>query len=282
MAHPETQYLDLIQRILDEGHDQSDRTGVGTRAVFGAQMRFPMSKGFPLLTTKKLHIKSIIHELIWFLNGDTNIKYLKDNKVRIWDEWADENGDLGPVYGYQWRHWAKYNVHVEENGQILYTKDSGGIDQIAELVNTLKKNPASRRMIVSAWNPQDVPKMALPPCHTMWQCAVHGNKLHLQLYQRSADLFLGVPFNIASYALLLHMLADQAGLEAGDFIWTGGDVHIYKNHFDQVRLQMSRTPYDFPTLKILRKPDSIDGYRFEDFAFENYQAHPHIAGEVAV
>lgn len=266
--HPETQYLDLIRRILDEGVQREDRTGTGTLAVFGHQMRFNLAKGFPLLTTKKLHYRSIAIELLWFLRGDTNVKWLQDNKVSIWDEWADENGDLGPVYGKQWRDWV--------------SADGRHIDQIAELVRLIKKDPTSRRQVVSAWNVGDLASMKLAPCHCLFQTAVMGGKLHLQLYQRSCDVFLGVPFNIASYALLQMLLAHQCDLEPGDFVWTGGDVHIYSNHLEQVKTQITRTPYPFPHLRILRKPDSIDGYRFEDFELLNYEAHPHIKGAVAV
>ena len=262
------QYHDLIRRILAEGAEQDDRTGVGTLAVFGHQMRFDLADGFPLVTTKKLHLRSIIHELLWFLRGDTNIAYLKENSVSIWDEWADENGNLGPVYGKQWRDWE--------------TADGRHIDQIAALIQEIQANPASRRQIVSAWNPGDLARMALAPCHCLFQTAVSKGRLHLQLYQRSCDVFLGLPFNIASYALLLSMLAQQCGLEAGEFIWTGGDVHIYKNHLDQVRLQISRAPYPLPSLRINRLPPAIDGYRFDDFEITGYQSHPHIKGEIAV
>ncbi len=262
------QYHDLIRRILAEGAEQADRTGVGTLAVFGHQMRFDLADGFPLVTTKKLHLRSIIHELLWFLRGDTNIAYLKENKVSIWDEWADENGGLGPVYGKQWRDWE--------------TADGRHIDQIAALIQEIKANPASRRQIVSAWNVGDLPAMALAPCHCLFQTAVSRGRLHLQLYQRSCDVFLGLPFNIASYALLTHMLAQQCGLEPGEFVWTGGDTHIYKNHLDQVRLQISREPYPLPKMRITRQPASIGQYRYEDFEIAGYQAHPHIKGEIAV
>lgn len=261
-------YLDLMQHILDHGVEQHDRTGVGTKSVFGHQMRFDLSKGFPLLTTKKLHVRSIFIELLWFLNGDTNIKWLNDNKVSIWDEWADENGDLGPVYGKQWRRWE--------------TAAGTSVDQIKILVEQLKTNPASRRQIVTAWNPGELDRMALAPCHCLFQTWVGNGKLSLQLYQRSADVFLGVPFNIASYALLTHLLAEQAGLEVGEFIWTGGDCHLYSNHLDQARLQLSRTPGPPPKLIIKSKPDTIDGYTYEDFAIESYIADPHIAAPVAV
>jgi thymidylate synthase len=261
-------YLDLIRRILDDGVERPDRTGVGTLGVFGHQMRFNLADGFPLVTTKKLHLRSIIHELLWFLRGDTNVQYLRDHGVTIWDEWADENGDLGPVYGKQWRAWE--GAFGQE------------IDQIAWLVDEIRHNPNSRRTIVSAWNVAALPEMALVPCHALWQTSVMGGRLHLQLYQRSADVFLGVPFNIASYALLLHMLAQQCDLEPGDFIWTGGDCHIYSNHLEQVRLQIGREPYPLPKLQIKRRPDSIFGYGFDDFEITGYQSHPHIKGEVAV
>ena len=261
-------YLDLMQHILDHGVEQHDRTGVGTRSVFGHQMRFDLAQGFPLITTKKVHLRSIIIELLWFLNGDTNTKWLKDNKVSIWDEWADEKGDLGPVYGKQWRNWE--------------TADGSSVDQIKQLVDQLKTNPASRRQIVTAWNPGEIERMALAPCHCLFQTWVGNGKLSLQLYQRSADVFLGVPFNIASYALLTHMLAEQAGLGVGEFIWTGGDCHLYSNHIEQAHLQLSRAPGPLPKLKIARKPDSIDGYRYEDFMIEGYEAQPHIAAPVAV
>jgi thymidylate synthase len=267
-SHPENQYLDLIRRILDEGVQRPDRTGTGTLAVFGHQMRFNLAQGFPLLTTKKLHYRSIAIELLWFLRGDTNIKWLKENKVSIWDEWADENGDLGPIYGKQWRDWV--------------AADGRHIDQIAQLVELLRRDPGSRRQIVSAWNVGDLPAMNLSPCHCLFQTTVMNGKLHLQLYQRSCDVFLGVPFNIASYALLQVLLAHQCDLEPGDFIWTGGDVHIYLNHLDQVKLQITRTPFPFPQLRINRKPGNIDGYRFEDFELIGYESHPHIKGEVAV
>ena len=261
-------YLDLLQRVLDEGVEQQDRTGVGTRAVFGHQMRFDLADGFPLLTTKKLHLRSIIVELLWFLRGDTNIGYLHEHKVSIWDEWADANGDLGPVYGKQWRDWA--------------TADGRHIDQIAGLIEQIRNHPASRRQIVSAWNPGDLHAMALAPCHCLFQTAVHGGRLHLQLYQRSCDVFLGVPFNIASYALLLLMLAQQCDLEPGTFVWTGGDVHIYSNHMEQVQQQLGREPYPLPRMQIKRRPPSIDSYALEDFELLDYQAHPHIRGAVAV
>ncbi len=256
-------YHTLLKTILEEGTNKSDRTGTGTRSIFGYQMRFNLQKGFPLLTTKKVHLKSIVHELIWFLKGDTNIKYLKENGVSIWDEWADENGNLGKVYGAQWRNF-------------------GGIDQINELVYSLKNNPDSRRMIVSAWNPVDVPTMALPPCHTLWQCYVADNKLSLQLYQRSADVFLGLPFNIASYALLTHMLAQVSGLEVGDLIMTLGDAHLYSNHFEQANLQLSREERELPTLEINKEINSIFDFKYEDIIIKNYNPHPAIKAKVAV
>ena len=262
------QYLDLLTRVKSEGVLRSDRTGTGTYSVFGHQMRFNMSDGFPLLTTKKLHLKSIIHELLWFLNGDTNIKYLKDNGVRIWDEWADENGDLGPVYGVQWRAWP--------NG------DGGAIDQISQIVDQIKNTPDSRRIIVCAWNVAQVDDMKLPPCHCMFQFYVANGRLSLQLYQRSADIFLGVPFNIASYALLLQMMAQVCDLEAGDFIHTLGDAHIYTNHMEQIELQLTREPYALPRMKINPEVKSIFDFKYEDFQLENYEAHPHIKGIVAV
>ncbi len=257
------QYLEVLQQILDHGTPSDDRTGTGTLSLFGAQMRFDLDAGFPLVTTKKVHLKSIIHELLWFLSGDTNIGYLRDNGVRIWDEWADAQGDLGPVYGKQWR-------------------DFGGVDQIAELVRGIRETPDSRRLIVSAWNPVDVPAMALPPCHTIWQVRALGGRLHLQLYQRSADMFLGVPFNIASYALLLMMLAQVTGLRPGVFVHTLGDAHIYSNHMEQVREQLSRSPRPLPQMRILRNPGSIFAYRYEDFQLENYDPHPAIRAPVAV
>jgi thymidylate synthase len=263
--HP---YLDLMRHVLENGHEKSDRTGTGTRSVFGWQMRFDLGKGFPLLTTKKLHTKSIIHELLWFLQGDTNIAYLKANGVRIWDEWADENGNLGPVYGHQWRHWPK--------------PDGGEVDQIAQLVRDLKNNPDSRRHIVSAWNPGDIPQMKLPPCHALFQFYVAGGKLSCQLYQRSADIFLGVPFNIASYALLTHMLAQVCGYQVGDFVHTLGDAHLYNNHFDQARLQLSREERPLPRLQLNPEVKDIFAFRFEDISIEGYDPHPHIAAPVAV
>lgn len=262
------QYLDFLRHIRDHGVKKSDRTGTGTLSVFAYQMRFDLAKGFPLVTTKKLSLRSIIHELLWFLQGNTNVRYLHENKVTIWDEWADANGDLGPVYGKQWRAWG--------------TKENKTIDQMSELVTQIKTNPDSRRLIVSAWNVGELSKMALPPCHLLMQFYVANNKLSCQLYQRSADSFLGVPFNIASYSLLTHMLAQQCDLDVGEFIWTGGDCHIYVNHLEQVNLQLSREPLSLPQLKLQRKPDSLFDYRYEDFEIINYQAHPHIKGEVAV
>jgi thymidylate synthase len=262
------QYLDLMKHVLETGTQKHDRTGTGTLSVFGYQMRFNLQDGFPLVTTKKLHLKSIIHELIWFLQGDTNIKYLKDNGVRIWDEWADENGDLGPVYGHQWRSWP--------------TPDGGHIDQITQVVNTIKKNPDSRRIIVSAWNVSEVNKMALPPCHSLFQFYVADGKLSCQLYQRSADIFLGVPFNIASYALLTMMMAQVCDLQPGDFIHTFGDAHLYNNHIEQANLQLSREPRPLPTMKINPDVKDIFAFKFEDFTLENYDPWPHIKGAVAV
>jgi len=272
------QYLDLIRYVSEKGVEKGDRTGTGTKSVFGYQMRFDLSEGFPMLTTKKLHLKSIIHELLWFLKGDTNISYLKENKVNIWNAWADENGDLGPVYGHQWRNW-----------------NSEGIDQIAELIHTIKTNPDSRRMLISAWNPSVLPdtsvsfsenvangKAALPPCHAFFQFYVSNGKLSCQLYQRSADIFLGVPFNIASYALFAMMVAQVCGLEYGDFIHTFGDAHIYNNHAEQIALQLSRAPKNLPTMKINPAVKSIFDFTFEDFTLENYEPHPHIKGKVSV
>ncbi len=262
------QYLDLLNDILISGTTKADRTGTGTLSVFGRQLRFDLSEGFPLVTTKKLHLRSIIYELLWFLKGDTNIKYLKDHGVSIWDEWADENGDLGPVYGSQWRSWP--------------APDGRHIDQISQVLNQIKSKPDSRRHIVSAWNPAEVDKMALPPCHALFQFYVADGKLSCQLYQRSADYFLGVPFNIASYALLTYMVAQQCDLLPGDFVWTGGDVHLYSNHLEQAKLQLSRTPYPLPQLVIKRKPSSLFDYEFEDFEIVNYQAHPSIKAPIAV
>ncbi len=262
------QYLDLLRRVLDEGVRKEDRTGTGTVSIFGHQIRFRMGDGFPVLTTKKLHLKSIIHELLWFLNGDTNVKYLNDNGVRIWNEWADEDGNLGHIYGYQWRSWPDYN--------------GGHIDQITQVVNTIQNNPDSRRIIVSSWNVADIPNMNLPPCHAFFQFYVADGKLSLQLYQRSADIFLGVPFNIASYALLLKMMAQVTGLEEGDFIHTFGDAHIYLNHLEQVKLQLSREPRPLPEMKVNPDVKDIFSFRFDDFELVNYDPHPHIKGEVAV
>lgn len=262
------QYFDLLQHVMANGALKSDRTGTGTKSVFGYQMRFNLEDGFPMLTTKKLHLKSIVYELLWFLNGDTNVKYLQDNGVRIWNEWADENGDLGHIYGYQWRSWPDYN--------------GGFIDQITEAVETIKHNPDSRRIIVSAWNVADIPMMNLPPCHAFFQFYVANGKLSLQLYQRSADIFLGVPFNIASYALLLMMVAQVTGLEAGEFVHTLGDAHIYTNHFDQVAEQLSRTPRALPRMIINPDVKSIFDFKFEDFKLESYDPLPHIKATVAV
>jgi thymidylate synthase len=262
------QYHQLLQHILDNGVSKTDRTGTGTISCFGYQMRFDLSKGFPLVTTKKLHLKSIIYELLWFLNGDTNIKYLNDNGVRIWNEWADENGNLGPVYGKQWRSWEGADGKV--------------IDQISDVITQLKTTPDSRRMIVSAWNVAELPEMALMPCHSLFQFYVADGKLSCQLYQRSADVFLGVPFNIASYALLTMMVAQVCNLEYGDFVHTFGDVHLYNNHIEQAKLQLSRTPYSLPTMKINPAVKDIFGFSFKDFTLENYQFYPHIKAEVAV
>ena len=272
------QYLDLVRHVIDYGVGKSDRTGTGTKSVFGYQMRFDLSEGFPMVTTKKLHLKSIIYELLWFLKGDTNIGYLKENGVRIWNEWADENGDLGPVYGHQWRNWNSENI-----------------DQIKDVIKTLKHNPDSRRLLVSAWNPSVMPepsksfaenvangKAALPPCHAFFQFYVANGKLSCQLYQRSADVFLGVPFNIASYALLTHMMAQACGYQPGDFIHTFGDAHIYTNHMEQIKLQLSRKPKALPTLKINPNKTDLFDFEFSDFTIENYEPHPHIKGTVAV
>lgn len=262
------QYLDLLDRILKEGTLKSDRTGTGTLSIFGHQMRFNLEEGFPVLTTKKLHLKSIIYELLWFLRGDTNVHYLQDHGVRIWNEWADENGELGPVYGHQWRSWPDY--------------DGGTIDQISRVVDQIRHNPDSRRMIVSAWNVAEVEDMALPPCHTLFQFYVANGRLSLQLYQRSADTFLGVPFNIASYALLLQMMAQVTGLKAGDFIHTTGDTHIYTNHLEQVRLQLTRTPRPLPKLWLNPEVKDIFDFQYEDIRLENYDSWPHIPGKVSV
>ena len=262
------QYHDLMKEVLAKGVKKSDRTGTGTLSVFGHQMRFNLADGFPMVTTKKLHLKSIIYELLWFLKGSTDNNWLKERGVSIWNEWAAPDGDLGPIYGYQWRSWPA------PNGQ--------HIDQISEILETIKKNPDSRRIIVSAWNVADIPRMALAPCHAFFQFYVADGKLSCQLYQRSADIFLGVPFNIASYALLTHMVAQQCNLEVGDFIWTGGDCHLYSNHLEQVDLQLSRDFYRLPKLKILRKPDSLFDYEFEDFEIASYESHPHIKAPVAI
>lgn len=262
------QYLDLLQHVLDNGVDRGDRTGTGTRGVFGYQMRFDLGEGFPVLTTKKLHLRSIIHELLWFLAGDTNIRYLNENGVTIWDEWADENGDLGPVYGSQWRSWP--------------TPDGGSIDQIANVVEQIRTNPNSRRLVVTAWNPAEVDNMALPPCHCLFQFHVAHGKLSCQLYQRSADIFLGVPFNIASYALLTMMVAQVTGLKAGEFIHTLGDAHLYSNHFDQAREQLTRTPKPLPTMRINPEVTDLFAFKFSDFTLENYVADPSIKAPIAV
>ncbi len=262
------QYLELMRHVLNHGTEKTDRTGTGTRSVFGHQMRFNLADGFPLVTTKKLHLRSIIHELLWFLQGSSNIAYLKENGVTIWDEWADSNGELGPVYGVQWRSWP--------------LPDGSHIDQIAQVVNQIKNNPDSRRLIVSAWNVADIPNMKLPPCHAFFQFYVADGKLSCQLYQRSADIFLGVPFNIASYALLTHMVAQQCDLAVGDFVWTGGDCHLYSNHFEQAQLQLTREPFPLPELKIKRRPEDLFGYVFDDFEIINYQSHAHIKAPVAI
>ncbi len=262
------QYLDLLRYVLDNGKPREDRTGTGTKSVFGYQMRFNLAEGFPVVTTKKLHLKSIIHELLWFLSGNTNVKYLKDNGVRIWNEWADENGDLGHIYGYQWRSWP--------------TPEGNSVDQISQLIENIKTNPTSRRLIVSAWNVGDLDKMNLPPCHLLFQFYVIDGKLSCQLYQRSADVFLGVPFNIASYALLTMMVSQVTGLKPGDFVHTFGDAHIYNNHFEQVNLQLSHTPFALPQMVINADVKSIFDFKYEDFELVNYQSHPHIKGEVSI
>ena len=262
------QYLDLMRHVRDHGHRKTDRTGTGTLSVFGWQSRYDLGAGFPLVTTKKLHLRSIIHELLWFIRGETNVQYLRDNKVTIWDEWADGNGDLGPVYGAQWRSWPK--------------RDGSTLDQLAEVIAAIKKSPDSRRLIVTAWNPADVDRQALPPCHCLFQFYVAGGRLSCQLYQRSADIFLGVPFNIASYALLTHMIAHVTGLKAGDFVHTLGDAHLYLNHLEQVDAQLGREPLPLPRLVIRRDVKAIDDFRFEDFEIAGYQSHPHIAAAVAV
>ncbi|MGP9683704.1 thymidylate synthase [Brachybacterium sp. AOP3-A1-3] len=263
-----TPYEDLLREVMETGNAKSDRTGTGTRSLFGKQIRFDLTQGFPLITTKRVHTRSIILELLWFLRGDTNARWLQEQGVSIWDEWADENGDLGPIYGAQWRSWP--------------TADGAVIDQISDVVEQIRTNPDSRRLIVSAWNPADIPQMALAPCHALFQFEVHDGKLSCQLYQRSADLFLGVPFNIASYALLTHMIAQQTDLEVGDFVWTGGDCHIYDNHVEQVTRQLSREPFPYPTLTIGRRPESILDYELEDFEIEGYQHHKGIKAPVAV
>jgi thymidylate synthase len=262
------QYEDFMRHVFEHGVHKTDRTGTGTRSWFGYQMRFDLREGFPLVTTKKLHLRSIIHELLWFLQGSSNVGYLRDNKVTIWDEWARDDGELGPVYGVQWRSWP--------------TPDGGSIDQISQVVQQIRSNPDSRRLIVSAWNVSDIPKMALPPCHLLFQFYVAEGRLSCQLYQRSCDIFLGVPFNIASYALLTHMVAQQCDLEVGDFVWTGGDCHIYSNHREQVLEQLAREPRPYPRLVITRRPPSLFDYAFEDFAIEGYDPHPHIKAPVAV
>jgi thymidylate synthase len=262
------QYEDFMRHVFERGADKRDRTGTGTRSVFGYQMRFPLGEGFPLVTTKKLHLRSIIHELLWFLRGESNVRYLHENSVTIWDEWADEHGELGPVYGVQWRSWP--------------TPDGGHVDQIAGVLREIRANPDSRRLIVSAWNVGELPKMRLPPCHLLFQFYVADGRLSCQLYQRSCDIFLGVPFNIASYSLLTHMVAQQCDLDVGDFVWTGGDCHIYANHFEQVREQLSRAPRAFPKLVIRRRPPTLFDYRFDDFEIVDYDPHPHIRAPVAV
>jgi thymidylate synthase len=262
------QYLDFMRHVREHGEPKNDRTGTGTLSVFGYQMRFDLRAGFPLLTTKKLHIRSIIYELLWFLAGDTNVRYLRDNGVTIWDEWADANGDLGPIYGYQWRSWP--------------APDGRHIDQLSDVLAQIRRNPDSRRLIVSAWNVGDIPRMKLPPCHAFFQFNVTGGRLSCQLYQRSADIFLGVPFNIASYALLTHLVAQQCDLAVGDFIWVGGDCHLYSNHLDQVATQLAREPYPLPRLNIKRRPPSLYDYRFDDFEIADYRSHPAIRAAVAV
>jgi len=262
------QYLDMMRLVRDTGARKEDRTGTGTLSVFGHQMRFDLSRGFPLVTTKKLHLRSIIHELLWFLRGDSNIQYLKDNGVSIWDEWADDNGELGPVYGVQWRNWP--------------TPDGGSVDQISQIMQQLREDPDSRRIILSAWNVGVIDKMALPPCHCLFQFWVAEGKLSCQLYQRSCDIFIGVPFNIASYALLTHMLAQQADLGVGDFVWTGGDCHLYSNHIEQADEQLQREPLPLPRLAIKRRPPSIFDYEYDDFEILNYESHPHIKAAIAV
>jgi thymidylate synthase len=262
------QYEDFMRHVYEHGQTKTDRTGTGTRSVFGYQMRFDLSEGFPLVTTKKLHTKSIFIELLWFLRGDSNVRWLQERGVSIWDEWADADGNLGPVYGVQWRSWP--------------TRSGGHIDQISQIVRQIRETPDSRRLIVSAWNVGDIPDMALPPCHALFQFYVANGKLSCQLYQRSADIFLGVPFNIASYALLTHMVAQQCDLDVGDFVWTGGDCHLYSNHFEQARLQLARTPFPYPRLNIRRRPPSLFEYEYDDFEIAGYQSHPHIKAPVAV
>jgi len=261
-------YLDLMRHVLDKGTPKSDRTGTGTLSVFGWQMRFDLQEGFPLVTTKKLHLRSIIHELLWFLQGSTNTAYLRENGVSIWDEWANADGELGPIYGYQWRHWP--------------SAEGSAIDQMADVVRRIRQDPDSRRLIVSAWNVADLPKMALAPCHAFFQFYVAGGRLSCQMYQRTADIFLGVPFNIASYALLTHMVAQQCDLQVGEFVWTGGDCHLYTNHLEQARLQLEREPYPLPRLVLHRRPETLFDYRFDDFEIVDYQSHPHIKAPVAV
>ncbi|SMP51644.1 thymidylate synthase [Neorhodopirellula lusitana] len=277
------EYLQLLDEVLHDGIDRDDRTGVGTRSLFGRQMRFDLADGFPLLTTKKLHVRSIIYELLWFLRGDTNIQWLQENGVRIWDEWADENGDLGPVYGHQWRSWPLPAADATTSSEPADSSEQAQtIDQIAWVENEIRTNPQSRRLIVSAWNVADVPNMALPPCHLMFQFYVAGGKLSCQLYQRSADMFLGVPFNIASYGLLTMMMAHVTGLKPGEFVHTLGDVHLYSNHFDQARKQLTRTPRVRPTMQINRKVESMSDFQFDDFELVGYDPHPHIKATVAV
>ncbi len=281
MGNDLQQYHDALRTILEFGEESTDRTGTGTTSYFGMQMRYRLSDGFPLVTTKKLHLRSIFHELLWFLSGDTNIRYLQENGVKIWDEWADENGDLGPVYGHQWRAFSAgaQTGDVKDNEPLHIGR---GVDQVANLIDTIKSSPDSRRLIVSAWNPADVPRMALPPCHALWQVRVLNGRMHLQLYQRSADMFLGVPFNIASYSMLLVMLAHVTGYEPGDFVHTLGDAHIYSNHMDQVNLQLTRTPKPLPTLRINREVSSIFDFRYEDFEVIGYDPDPAIRAPVAV
>ena len=279
------QYLELERHILENGHEKSDRTGTGTLSIFGYQMRFNLKDGFHLLTTKKLYLRAIIHELLWFLTGNTNIKPLQENGVSIWDDWADENGDLGPVYGHQWRHWKKLTatpMKDESSTGFHYSYSLDSVDQITELIEGIKKNPDSRRHIVTAWNPADVPEMKLPPCHCLFQFYVAGNKLSCQLYQRSCDTFLGVPFNIASYALLTMMVAQVCDLEAHEFVWVGGDVHLYSNHLEQAKLQLTREPRALPIMILNPDVKDIFGFKFEDFTLTGYDPHPHIKGDVAV